>query len=220
MWTRACRRWPGRTIVEFAPRRKGCCGATTTTATPSGGAFQLFEIRSRLLDGIPHYYSPLWCHVRELLESHHHRPCIIIKSNPPNFYFFFIFRIFRSSSPCTTTLPYKTTLFVWPFSFFQKASCPRDYFFFFFFFCFFFFFLIYPFYFIPSGYHGAKCEQKRTFFLIGFFTPFILYPQGIMGAKCEQKRTFSLISFFFFKFLFMSVYIPWSRAFLYYTLEL
>lgn len=90
MWTRACSRWPGRTIVEFAPRRKGCCGATTTTATPSGGAFQLFEIRSRLLDGIPHYYSPLWCHVRELLESHHHRPCIIIiiKSNPPNFYFF------------------------------------------------------------------------------------------------------------------------------------
>ncbi len=82
MWTRASR-WPWRTIVEFTPRIKGCCGATTT-ATPSGAAFQLFEIR-RLLDRIPHY-SPLWCHVGELLESHW--PCIIIKINP-NFFFHF-----------------------------------------------------------------------------------------------------------------------------------
>lgn len=124
MWTRRACRWPGRTIVEFGPRRKGCCGATTTTATPSGGgAFQLFEIRRRL-DGIPHYYSPLRCHVGELLESHH-RPCIIIiiKSNP-KLLFFFIFRIFRSSSyPCTTTNPYTTTLFVAIFIF-SKGFLP------------------------------------------------------------------------------------------------
>jgi hypothetical protein len=126
MWTRACSRWPGRTIVEFAPRRKGCCGATTTTATPSGGAFQLFEIRSRLLDGIPHYYSPLWCHVRELLESHHHRPCIIIiiKSNPPNFYFF-SFSAFLDHHLIHAQQHFRIPpLSLWPFSFFSNGFLP------------------------------------------------------------------------------------------------